>query len=79
MVILFSCQFRLVLFLSKVTLGLFLKGLVRMDEQWFSGTPDNVHGTPYNVDGMPNNAFGTPDNVYTILLQVIIFTAVGKS
>ena len=43
------------------------------------GTPNNVHGTPYNVDGMPNNAFCTPDNVYTILLQVIFFAAVGKS
>ena len=41
--------------------------------------PDNVHGTPYNVDGTPINAFGMPDNVYTILLQVEFFTAVGKS
>ena len=49
------------------------------NDEWFSGTPDNVHGTPYNVDGTPINAFGMPDNVYTILLQVEFFTAVDKS
>ena len=74
MVVLFSRQNRLVLFLSKATLELFLRGQCVQNNKWLSGTLDNVSGTPYNVDGMPINVFGTPDNVYTILLQVTSLT-----